>query len=124
VINISDLRSMGYFDAIDADKDPLKAYSNWVETKILTSRSERLVENTLGLVGEAGEVAEKVKKLIRDKSKFSNKDIIKELGDVMFYVTALANYHGSDLGEVIEENVKKLESRQARGKLKGNGDDR
>ena len=78
---------MGYFDSLDSDKDLLLAYATWVEDKIFTKREERLVENTLGLVGEAGEVAEKVKKLIRDKSKFSNKDIIKELGDVMFYVT-------------------------------------
>ena len=116
--------SMGYLSAVDQSKDPLKTYSDWVETKILTSSDERLVENTLGLVGEAGEVAEKVKKLIRDKSRFTKQDIVKELGDVVFYVTALANYYGSNLGEVIEENVSKLDGRDARGTLKGNGDNR
>jgi len=124
VIDINDLMSMGYLSAVDQDKDPLKTYSDWVETKILTSSDERLVENTLGLVGEAGEVAEKVKKLIRDKSRFTKQDIVKELGDVVFYVTALANYYGSDLREVIEENVSKLDGREARGTLKGNGDNR
>jgi len=124
VININDLMSMGYLSAVDQSKDPLKTYSDWVETKILTSSDERLVENTLGLVGEAGEVAEKVKKLIRDKSRFTKQDIVKELGDVVFYVTALANYYGSNLGEVIEENVSKLDGREARGTLKGNGDNR
>tara|TARA_R100000935_G_scaffold12343_1_gene24516 strand:- start:336 stop:710 length:375 start_codon:yes stop_codon:yes gene_type:complete len=124
VIDINDLMSMGYLSAVDQDKDPLKTYSDWVETKILTSSDERLVENTLGLVGEAGEVAEKVKKLIRDKSRFTKQDIVKELGDVVFYVTALANYYGSNLGEVIEENVSKLDGREARGTLKGNGDNR
>ena len=124
MIDINDLVSMGYLSAVDQDKDPLKTYSDWVETKILTSSDERLVENTLGLVGEAGEVAEKVKKLIRDKSRFTKQDIVKELGDVVFYVTALANYYGSNLGEVIEENVSKLDGREARGTLKGNGDNR
>jgi len=115
---------MGYFTSLDSDKDLLLAYSTWVENKIFTKREERLVENTLGLVGEAGEVAEKVKKLIRDKSRFTKDDIIKELGDVIFYVTALANYYGSDLQEVIEENVVKLDGREARGTLKGSGDNR
>ena len=124
MIDINDLMSMGYLSAVDQSKDPLKTYSDWVETKILTSSDERLVENTLGLVGEAGEVAEKVKKLIRDKSRFTKDDIIKELGDVIFYVTALANYYGSDLQEVIEKNVVKLDGREARGTLKGNGDNR
>tara|TARA_R100000935_G_scaffold36218_1_gene57190 strand:- start:147 stop:521 length:375 start_codon:yes stop_codon:yes gene_type:complete len=124
VINIADLKTMGYFTSLDSDKDLLLAYSTWVENKIFTKREERLVENTLGLVGEAGEVAEKVKKLIRDKSRFTKDDIIKELGDVIFYVTALANYYGSDLQEVIEENVVKLDGREARGTLKGSGDNR
>lgn len=124
MIDINDLMSMGYLSAVDQSKDPLKTYSDWVETKILTSSDERLVENTLGLVGEAGEVAEKVKKLIRDKSRFTKEDIIKELGDVVFYVTALANYYGSDLQEVIEGNVIKLDGREARGTLKGSGDNR
>jgi len=123
-MNIVDLKTMGYFDSLDSDKDLLLAYATWVEDKIFTKREERLVENTLGLVGEAGEVAEKVKKLIRDESRFTKEDIIKELGDVMFYVTALANYYGSDLQEVIEGNVIKLDGRETRGTLKGSGDNR
>jgi NTP pyrophosphatase (non-canonical NTP hydrolase) len=99
-------------------------YSEWVENKIMTEGETRLIENTLGLVGEAGEVAEKVKKLLRDKTRFSPEDIIKELGDVVFYATALANYFGGDLAAVIEKNVMKLDDREARGVLGGNGDNR
>jgi len=99
-------------------------YSYWVEDKIMTEGNDRLIENTLGLVGEAGEVAEKIKKLIRDSNRFSNQDIVKELGDVVFYATALANYFESSLEEVIELNVDKLDDRQARGVLGGSGDDR
>ena len=99
-------------------------YSAWVEDKIMTEGETRLIENTLGLVGEAGEVAEKVKKLLRDKTRFSSADIIKELGDVVFYATALANYYGSDLQGVLDSNVDKLDGREERGTLGGSGDDR
>ena len=99
-------------------------YSAWVEGKIMTEGETRLIENTLGLVGEAGEVAEKIKKLLRDKTRFSPEEIIKELGDVVFYATALANYYGAGLQEAIEINVEKLDGRERRGTLGGSGDDR
>ncbi len=99
-------------------------YSYWVERMIVTEGDTRLVENTLGLVGEAGEVAEKVKKYLRDNTKVSQKDIVKELGDVIFYATALANYFYSNLPEVMEANMDKLNSRAKRGVIKGSGDNR
>lgn len=99
-------------------------YSYWVEDKILTKGDTRLIENTLGLIGEAGEVAEKVKKLLRDNTKVDRDDIIKELGDVAFYLTALANYFDGSLADVLEVNMDKLNSRQARGTLRGSGDNR
>ena len=123
-MNAVDLKVMGYFNSLDSDKDLLLAYSNFVEDKIFTNHDQRLVENTLGLVGEAGEVAEKVKKLIRDKSRFTKKDILLELGDVTFYTQSLATYFKSDLQEIIEMNVAKLSGRAARGTLKGSGDNR
>jgi NTP pyrophosphatase (non-canonical NTP hydrolase) len=99
-------------------------YSLWVEHKIMTHGSDRLIENVLGLVGEAGEIAEKVKKQVRDDSAVTKEQMIKELGDVLFYVTALANHYGSDLHEVLRINVDKLNSRQDRGVLGGSGDNR
>ena len=99
-------------------------YSIWVEGKIMTTGNDRLIENTLGIVGEAGEIAEKVKKQIRDGKAVSKLDMIKELGDVVFYITALANHYGSDLDAVLECNVEKLNDRQERGVLKGSGDNR
>lgn len=101
-----------------------RQYSIWVEGKIMTTGSDRFLENTLGLVGEAGEIAEKVKKQIRDGKLVAGDDIIKELGDVMFYVTAIANYFDSDLDEVLQRNVDKLNSREERGVLGGSGDNR
>jgi len=99
-------------------------YSYWVEGKIVTDGDTRLVENTLGLIGEAGEVAEKIKKMLRDSTKVSPDELVKELGDVVFYVTALANYFNSDLTEVLQANMDKLNSRARRGVIRGSGDNR
>tara|TARA_R110002153_G_scaffold128995_1_gene277577 strand:+ start:1260 stop:1619 length:360 start_codon:yes stop_codon:yes gene_type:complete len=99
-------------------------YSYWVEGKIVTEGETRLIENTLGLVGEAGEVAEKIKKMLRDSNKVSPDEIVKELGDVVFYATALANYFDSSLTEVLQANMDKLNSRAKRGVIKGSGDNR
>ena len=126
MISEKDLESMGYYDMFP-DADPVNwadFYSGWVEKKILTEGQERLYENTLGLVGEAGEVAEKMKKLVRDSSRFSNEEIMKELGDVVFYATALGNIYGRGLQEILELNIQKLDDRQKRNKLRGSGDNR
>jgi len=83
---------------------------------------------TLGLVGEAGEVADKVKKILRDKKGvFDNgsKDAIKlELGDVLWYVSQLSSELGYELDEIANANLNKLNSRKIRGKIQGSGDDR
>lgn len=81
---------------------------------------------TLGLAGEAGEVAEKVKKIIRDGKDIVNEreELAKELGDVLWYVAAVARDIGYSLEVIAEMNIEKLESRKERGKLQGNGDNR
>ena len=87
-----------------------------------------ILHQVFGLVGESGEVAEKFKKLIRDKSgQLSVEDkqeIIKELGDVLWYVNSLSTLLGSSLEEVAEKNLEKVLSRKARGTTKGSGDNR
>ena len=86
------------------------------------------VAKILGLVGEAGEVAEKYKKIIRDKEgKLSTADkaeITKELGDVLWYVAVLAGYLDVTLESVAKQNIAKLESRKNRGVQHGAGDNR
>ena len=76
LINETDLKAFGYFDMFQNspiyENDPVRFYSQFVEDKVFTKGRDRLVENTLGLVGEAGEVSEKVKKLFRDKNKFND----------------------------------------------------
>ena len=85
-------------------------------------------EKVLGLVGEAGETADKIKKIIRDKEGLASNDdkdaIKKELGDVLWYIANISRYLGFSLSEVAEANIDKLESRYQRDKLHGEGDER
>ncbi len=101
-----------------------KDYTKWVEAKMVTSGQTRLVENILGLAGETGEVVEKVKKSLRDDHNLDRDAFLLELSDVLFYLTGLAEYVGSDLQEVLDINVKKLDSREKRGVIQGSGDNR
>jgi NTP pyrophosphatase (non-canonical NTP hydrolase) len=83
----------------------------------------------LGLTSEAGEVAGKVKKLIRDgedKEGFELKKIAisHEIGDVLWYCAMMAREVGVPLNTIMRENLEKLHSRKARGTLHGSGDDR
>lgn len=79
---------------------------------------------TLGLTGEAGEVANKIKKEIRDGEPVSREEINSELGDVLWYLSELALTYGTNLEEVAKSNVEKLQDRKMRGKLRGSGDHR
>ncbi len=78
----------------------------------------------LGLSSESGEVAGKMKKIIRDKSKLNKQDLGAEIGDVLWYCAVLASELGLNLGKIMENNIEKLHSRKARGVLGGSGDNR
>lgn len=92
-----------------------------------------LVYPVLGLVSEAGEVADKIKKLMRDDEieivdpildldHEQRRAIALELSDVLWYLTAAASDIGYDLDEIAGMNIEKLESRKRRGRLRGSGD--
>ena len=80
----------------------------------------------LGLTGEAGEIANKIKKTVRDglADHEIRDDIAAELGDVMWYIAAMATELDLDLDVIAQTNLMKLESRRARGVIGGSGDDR
>jgi NTP pyrophosphatase (non-canonical NTP hydrolase) len=82
----------------------------------------------LGISGEAGEIAEKIKKIIRDKDAVltsqDKEELVKEMGDVLWYLAVLTKHIGYDFSEVGDRNIAKLRSRQARGKIQGSGDNR
>src|SRR3989344_9473252 len=98
------------------------------KTAIYPNPGKNFVYPVLGLVGDAGEVAEKIKKILRDdKGRLTMKkrsELEKELGDVLWYIALLATELKLSLNEVAAKNLEKLASRQRRGKLQGSGDER
>jgi NTP pyrophosphatase (non-canonical NTP hydrolase) len=82
----------------------------------------------LGLLGETGEIAEKAKKIVRDKdsdfAQWDTEDIKKELGDTLWYLAVIADYFDLQLEDVAVANIAKLADRQRRGVLSGSGDNR
>ena len=98
------------------------------ETALYPDLGSNFIYPTLGLVGEAGEVAEKVKKVIRDKNGIFDEEsksaIKKELGDVLWYLSNLCNEFNFKLEEVALINLEKLKLRASKGKISGSGDDR
>ena len=85
-----------------------------------------IIYPALGLAGEAGEVADKVKKIFRDRntSDQMKRDIAAEIGDCLWYCAVLANDLGFDLAQIADSNLSKLADRQQRGVLHGSGDKR
>lgn len=87
----------------------------------------RISYPALGLAGEAGEVANKAKKLLRGDFPLTpefKKDLASELGDVLWYCAALATDLGTTLNEVALANLDKLKVRSERGTIRGSGDNR
>jgi len=82
----------------------------------------------LGLTGESGEVADKIKKVIRDDAGIFSEEkrqaILLELGDALWYLTRLADEFGCPMQTVLEMNLEKIDSRRLRGTQGGSGDDR
>lgn len=97
-------------------------------TAIYPDLGKNIIYPTLGLVGEAGEVAEKVKKVLRDHGGAVTEDtrarIADELGDVLWYLAQLTTEFGLSFDALAVANIAKLASRQNRGVLHGDGDQR
>ena len=98
------------------------------KTAIYPDAGNNFIYPTLGLAGEAGEVAEKIKKVLRDNNgvvdESRREEIAKELGDVLWYVAQVASELGLSLDKIANQNIEKLYSRSERGKLSGSGDSR
>ena len=85
-----------------------------------------LIYCTLGLTGEAGEFANKVKKIVRGDKTLdqARTDLVSELGDCLWYLSEAAKNLNINLADVAYQNIQKLQSRRARGVVKGDGDNR
>ena len=98
------------------------------KTAIYPNHGNNIYYPTLGLCGESGEVAEKVKKVMRDNNGELTEEVKielrKELGDVLWYLNALCIELNTDLEAVARQNTEKLLDRLNRNKLKGSGDNR
>jgi len=98
------------------------------KTAIYPNIGNNFIYPTLGLVGEAGEVAEKIKKVLRDNkgqlSQEKRKELNKELGDVLWYLAQLCSELDLSFDKVAQTNLNKLLSRKKRNKLHGSGDNR
>lgn len=101
-------------------------YQKLARSTAVYPRQDKIVYPTLGLCGEAGEVADKIKKTIRGDSTLeqATDDIAMELGDVLWYVATLADDLGIELEDVAKWNVAKLQRRMKSNKIKGDGDHR
>jgi len=98
------------------------------KTAIYPNAGNNFVYPVLGLCGEAGEVAEKFKKLFRDNGGIldenKKQEIKKELGDVLWNIAQISTETGLSFDDVASFNVEKLKSRQERAALHGDGDNR
>ena len=106
----------------------LDMYQKVAKTTAIYPREQAIIYPTLGLTGEAGEVANKVKKIIRDGTNKNNENLVQEIsseiGDVLWYIAVLADDVGVKLSDIANNNLVKLENRKKKGTIHGSGDDR
>ena len=98
-------------------------YQEFTKSTAIYPENKALEYLSLGMTSEAGEVAGKVKKFIRD-GNLSPKDVVKEIGDVLWYCARLSDELGYTMSEVLVMNRDKLVDRNNRDMIKGSGDER
>ena len=124
MLNETDLEAWEYYNETYKNKDmSLNEYQNAAAKTAVYKTAHQILYPALGLAGEAGEVANKVKKMLRDND-FDRDAIVAEIGDVLWYISQLSSELGYELEEVANSNLQKLNSRKIRGKIQGSGDDR
>ena len=106
----------------------LDMYQQVAKTTAIYPREQAIIYPTLGLTGEAGEVANKVKKIIRDGTIENHESLIQEIsaeiGDCLWYISVLADDIGVKLSDIANGNLEKLANRKKKGTIHGSGDDR
>lgn len=124
---------ISYVDLLVVDFEESKSlnfndYQKIAKTTAIYPDEYKIIYPALSLVGEAGEVANKVKKIVRDgEDKMSSdwkQQLASEIGDVLWYCAALASDLNMSLGAIASQNKDKLEARLKKGTLQGSGDKR
>jgi len=118
VINETDIEAFKYYNSLDMEEYQKSA----AETAIYSSK-HAVMYPALGLAAEAGEVANKVKKILRD-GDFDRKAIADEIGDCLWYIAALCRDLNVSMNDVARANLSKLQDRKKRGVISGSGDNR
>ena len=103
-------------------------YQKVALTTAIYPREQAIIYPTLGLTGEAGEVANKVKKIIRDGSDSKDEKLVSEIkaeiGDCLWYIAVLASDFDIKLSDIASANLEKLENRKKNNTIRGSGDKR
>lgn len=99
-------------------------FQSWSRTTAVYPKDEAIEYTYMGLVSEVGELGGIFKRIIRDETYPDRETLIKEIGDVLWYLTRLTDECSISLEEVAEANRVKLEDRRSRNVIKGEGDER
>ncbi len=115
------------FDDVDEEGDPMplseyRKLSRRTRNNNASTANEKRANYALGLAGEVGEIVELVKKEIFHKKKASRETITDELGDLFWYLDALADEYGIELSDILRRNVEKLKRRYPNGFVEGGGE--
>ena len=114
----TDIESFEVFDS-----GQMNDYQRAAASTAIYKQEHAVIYPALGLAAEAGEVANKVKKILRD-GNFDREAIADEVGDCLWYIAALCRDLNVDMQDIANNNIKKLKDRQQRGVLSGSGDNR
>ena len=124
MINETDLEAFGYWKEQWKSKPlDMKSYQAEAQKTSIYGVNHAVIYPALGLAGEAGEVANKVKKMLRD-GDFDRNAVAAELGDCLWYIAALSRDLNISMAEIAMSNLEKLMQRKANGTIKGSGDNR
>ena len=99
-------------------------YQNCTGVTAIYDDKDKINYPMIGLCSEVGEVADKIKKNMRDGNTYSKEDIAKELGDCLWYIAALCRDLDINMEDVAEANLEKLRNRMKQNTISGSGDDR
>ena len=115
--------SWEYYKEVYKDMISLAQYQSAAAKTAMYKHNHKILYPALGLAGEAGEVANKVKKMLRDDNLYKNA-IASEIGDVLWYAAMLSKDLNIELHDIAMKNLEKLYDRKERGTIQGDGDER